>query len=255
MAQLEVEGLTRYFGGVAAVSNFSFAVEKGEIRGLIGPNGAGKTTCFNLISGMLEPDEGTVIFEGQRVDHLKANRRARLGLVRTFQRDAIFHKLSVLRNVTVARHLHVREGPLRSIFGHARRIEEQHRQRAGEILDFVGIRHLASEPAGSLPHGHQRALGLAIGLAAEPRLIMLDEPVTGMNPTETEQMTELIRRIRDDLGITVLLVEHNMWTVMGLCERITVLDFGQRLTEGPPSQIQSDERVIEAYLGSEDLVA
>lgn len=255
MAQLDARGISRHFGGVAAVSNLEMQVDAGEIRGLIGPNGAGKTTFFNVISGMLHHDQGRIAFEGNRMDRLPPSKRAAYGLVRTFQRDAIFHDLSVLRNVTVARHLHVKEGAFESIFGRAGKIWAEHRKRAQDILDFVGIGQLANEWASNLPHGHQRALGLAIGLAAEPRMIMLDEPVTGMNPTETEHMTGLIRRVRDDLGITVLLVEHNMATVMDLCEWITVLDFGEKLVEGLPETIRNDQRVIEAYLGAEDLAA
>jgi branched-chain amino acid transport system ATP-binding protein len=254
MAQLETHGVSKHFGGLAAVDQLDMQVEKGEIRGLIGPNGAGKTTLFNTISGMYAPTAGQVFFEGESIGGVTPNKIARRGLVRTFQRDALFHEFDVLHNVTIARHLHVREGPLRSIFGRAAQYRREQEKRAREVLDFVGIGHLETENAANLPHGQQRSLGVALALAAEPRFLMLDEPVTGMNPTETEEMTQLIRRIRDEWGITILLVEHNMSTVMGLCEQVTVLDFGQKLTEGPPKQVMEDERVIEAYLGAEDLV-
>ncbi len=254
MAQLHLQGVTKRFGGVAAVDKLDMTVEQGEIRAVIGPNGAGKTTLFNVVSGMYKPTAGTIHFEGVDIGRDAPNRIARRGLVRTFQRDAIFHEFNVLHNVTIARHLHVREGPLRSIFGRQRCYREEQERRAQEILDFVGIGHLRDESASNLPHGQQRALGVALALAAEPRLLMLDEPVTGMNPTETEEMTDLIRKIRDELETTVLLVEHNMSTVMGLSEYVTVLDFGQKLVEGPPAVVLEDGRVIEAYLGAEDLV-
>lgn len=254
MAQLETKGVSQHFGGVAAVSKLDLAVEQGEIRGLVGPNGAGKTTLFNTISGMYAPTEGEVLFEGESIGGITPNKIAKRGLVRTFQRDALFPELDVLRNLKIARHLHVREGPLRSIFGRARRYREEQERQSRELLEFVGMRELESETASNLPHGQQRVLGVAMALAAGPRLLMLDEPVTGMNPTETTHMTDLIRQIRDEWGITILLVEHNMSTVMGLCETVTVLDFGEKLIEGVPSEIMRDERVVNAYLGTEDLV-
>jgi len=251
--QLKTNNVSKYFGGVAAVSRVSLAINKGEIRGLIGPNGAGKTTLFNVISGFYAPNDGTIEFEGHSIEGMTANKIARLGLVRTFQRDAIFHDLTTCENVSVSRQLRVKEGPLRSIFGNHSKIYAEQRKKAKDILDFVGIGELENEFATNLPHGHQRMLGVAIALAAEPKVLMLDEPVTGMTPTETEQMTDLIRRIHDECDITILLVEHNMNTVMSLCNYISVLDFGEVLTEGVPEEIRENEQVIEAYLGAEEI--
>jgi branched-chain amino acid transport system ATP-binding protein len=266
MAMLEIKELTKYFGGLAALQNLFFDVDEGEIRGVIGPNGAGKTTLFNVISGLFLPTSGSILFErtqicgskpsfrGRRSWGLKTNERAELGLVRTFQRTALFHDFSVLGNVTIARHLHAKEGVFGAVFGTARRLEKENKERALEIVEFIGLGHIKDEPASSLPHGHQRALGVAIALAAEPKLLMLDEPVTGMNPTETQNMTDLIRKVRDEWGVTILLVEHDMRTVMGLCEKVTVLNFGEKLAEGSPQEITENKGVIEAYLGAEDVV-
>ena len=267
MAMLEIKKLTKHFGGLAALKNLFFDVDEGEIRGVIGPNGAGKTTLFNVISGIFLPTSGSILFErtqicgskpgfeGRRSWGLKTHERAELGLVRTFQRTALFHDFSVLGNVTIARHLHAKEGVFGTVFGTARRLKKDNEERALEIVEFIGLGHIKDELASSLPHGHQRALGVAIALATEPKLLMLDEPVTGMNPTETQNMTDLIRRVRDEWGVTILLVEHDMRTVMGLCEKITVFNFGEKLAEGPPREITENKDVIEAYLGAEDIVA
>lgn len=264
---LEIKQLTKNFGGLAALQNLFFDVDEGEIRGVIGPNGAGKTTLFNVISGIFLPTSGSILFErtqicgskpsfhGQRPWGLKINERAELGLVRTFQRTALFHDFSVLDNVTIARHLHAKEGVFGTVFGTARRMKRENEERALEIVEFIGLGHIKDELASSLPHGHQRALGVAIALAAEPKLLMLDEPVTGMNPTEAKNMTDLIRKLRDEWGVTILLVEHNMRTVMGLCEKVTVFNFGEKLAEGSPQEITENKDVIEAYLGAEDIVA
>ena len=265
MAMLEIKGISKYFGGLAALSDLYLEVDEGEIRGVIGPNGAGKTTLFNVISGVHAPSSGSITFEGKRLFRggprirqgraLKPSRIAELGVVRTFQRTALFHDFTVLENVSIARHLHANEGIFGAVFGTARRIEKENLERALEIVEFIGLGQLKDELASNLPHGHQRALGVAIALAAEPRMLMLDEPVTGMNPTETQHMTDLIRKVRDQWGVTILLVEHDMRTVMGLCGKITVLNFGQKLAEGSPKEITENQDVIEAYLGAEDIVA
>ena len=250
MALLEVRDLSRHFGGLAAVDGLSFAVEDGEIRGLIGPNGAGKTTTFNVISGYYQPTAGDVVYDGRSIARLKTSDIAARGLVRTFQSTTLFNEFSVRDNVLVGCHLHARVGPLAAILGTGRRIEARAKERADEILAFMGLDGRADEPASDLPHGHQRTLGIAVALAADPRLLLLDEPFTGMNPGETRRMMALVKRLRDERGVTILLVEHDMQAVMGLCEKITVLSFGRLLAEGAPAEIRANADVVEAYLGA-----
>ena len=254
MSLLEVRQLNKRFGGLLAVSDLDMTVEEGEIRGIIGPNGAGKTTLFNVISGTYRPTSGDVFLNGDKLTGLRPSRIAAKGGVRTFQRSAMFSDFSVLENVLIARHLHAREGLLGAILGTVRSMEKANETRALEILDFIGLSAFKDELAPNLSHGHQRALGVAMALATEPRILMLDEPVAGMNLAETERMTEIIRSLRDEWNITILLVEHDMKTVMGLCEYITVLNFGKKLTEGVPAEIVSNPEVIEAYLGSDDIL-
>lgn len=254
MAILEVKELSKYFGGLAALSDLDLTIDEGEIRGIIGPNGAGKTTLFNVISGVYRPTKGSVIYQGSNISSLSPDQIAEKGLVRTFQRTALFHDFTVLKNVTIARHLHAKEGVFGAIFGTAQQMERENEAKALELVEFMGLGGLKDELAMNLPHGHQRALGVAIALATEPKLLMLDEPVTGMNPTEKQHMLQLIKKVRDQ-GITILLVEHDMRTVMGLCTYISVLDFGKKLTEGLPKEIQANKAVIEAYLGGEEIAA
>ena len=254
MSLLEVRKVSKRFGGLLAVAELDMSVEEGEIRGIIGPNGAGKTTLFNVISGTYRPTSGDVFLDGNRLTGLRPSRIAGKGGVRTFQRSAMFGDFSVLENVSIARHLHARESLFGAIVGTARGMEKANEARALEILDFIGLGEFRDELAPNLSHGHQRALGVAMALATEPRILMLDEPVAGMNPAETERMTGIIRRLRDEWNITILLVEHDMKTVMGLCESITVLNFGKKLAEGAPAEIVSNPEVIEAYLGSEDIL-
>jgi branched-chain amino acid transport system ATP-binding protein len=251
MPILEVHGLTRRFGGLTAVSDLDFSVEPGEIRGLIGPNGAGKTTTFNVISGFYPPSSGRVVYQGRDIGGLKTSAIAALGLVRTFQATTLFQPLSVLDNVRVGCHLHARQGGglWAALRGGNRSGEAEAETRALEMLEFFGLDERRHEPTSNLPHGLQRALGMAVALAAEPKLLLLDEPFTGMNPEETRQMMELVRRVRER-GVTLLLVEHDMQAVMGLCDRITVLNFGKLLTEGTPEEVRAHPEVIEAYLGA-----
>jgi branched-chain amino acid transport system ATP-binding protein len=247
-AILQVERLCRRFGGLAAIDDLSFAIQPGEIRGLIGPNGAGKTTTFNVISGFYAPSSGRVLFEGQDISGQRTSSIAALGLVRTFQQTTLFQELSVLDNVAVGGHLRARRGVLATLLGRAREGERRARAEALEVLELFGLAARRDELAANLPHGLQRALGMAIALMPHPKVLLLDEPFTGMNVEETRHMMELIRTVRAR-GITVLLVEHDMQAVMGLCDRITVLNFGRLLAEGAPDEIQTHPEVVEAYLG------
>jgi len=255
MALLEVKKLSKYFGGLAALSEFDMNVEEGQIRGLIGPNGSGKTTLYNVISGVYRPTSGTVVYQGEDISHLPPSEIAKMGLVRTFQHTALFMDFTVLQNISVGRHLHAGEsvfGVMGSTAG-TRKVEKEAMKKAEEIVDFMELTDIKDELAINLPHGYMRALGVGIALATEPKLLMLDEPVTGMNPTEKAHMLSLIKRIRGQ-GISVLVVEHDMKTVMGVCDYITVIDFGKKLAEGKPKEIQSNEAVIEAYLGKADIL-
>ena len=254
VAILEVRNLTRSFGGLVAVSDLSFAVEEHEIRGLIGPNGAGKTTTFNVISGFYPPNAGRVLFRDEDISGMRTSAIAARGLVRTFQATTLFQELTVIENVLVGYHLHARTDPFRALVGADRRREAEARDKSLEILDFFGLSERAGDPAVSLPHGLQRALGVAVAFAAEPKLLLLDEPFTGMNPEETRRMMEIARKVRDR-GVTLLLVEHDMQAVMGLCDRITVLNFGTLLVEGTPEEVRRHPDVIEAYLGAAASVA
>lgn len=255
MSFFSVDSLTKKFGGLVANNNISMDVDEGEIRGVIGPNGAGKTTFFNLVSGFYRPTSGKVTFEGTTISGMPTNKIARLGAVRTFQRAALFSDFSVRENVSIAQHLNANATLLNALFGHDNRREAANLGRVEEILEFLGMADDADTMANNLSHGLQRQLGVAMALATEPKLLMLDEPVAGMNSGEKAVMVNLIRKIRDQWGVTVLLVEHDMRTVMSLCEKITVLDFGQKLAEGSPDEIRSNPAVIEAYLGADDSVA
>jgi branched-chain amino acid transport system ATP-binding protein len=254
MPILDVERLTRRFGGLTAVDALTFSVEDGEVRGLIGPNGAGKTTTFNVISGFYAPTSGRVVYNGRDISGLRTSAIAELGLIRTFQSTTLFQEFTVLDNVMVGAHLRARDGLFNTLMGRNRAREAAARRRAHETLDFFGLADRADELASNLPHGLQRALGVAVALIAEPKLLLLDEPFTGMNPEETRHMMDLVRRVRDR-GVTILLVEHDMQAVMGLCDRITVLNFGQLLTEGTPEEIRRHPDVIEAYLGAANSAA
>jgi branched-chain amino acid transport system ATP-binding protein len=250
-ALLEVEGLARAFGGVRAVDGASFAVRRGEIHGLIGPNGAGKTTVLNVVSGLLAPSAGAIRLDGRVIHGLAPHRVAGLGVARTFQNIRLFPDLSAQDNVLVGEH-RVRRASLaaRLLLLPAARAEEQAaRARAGEILERVGLAARARERARNLSYGEQRRVEIARALASAPRLLLLDEPTAGMNPVEVEAVAALIRRVAAE-GHAVLLVEHNVRLVMGVCERITVLDFGKVIADGPPSAVARDPAVIAAYLGS-----
>ena len=248
MALLETRELTRLFGGLAAVNRVDLTVDKGEIVGLIGPNGAGKTTCFNLLSGFLRPTRGSIVFDGEDITGLRPHQIAARGLVRTFQQTTLFQDLTALENVLLGLHLSSGKGPRQVLFSR-RDFPADEIARGREVLDFTGLSAHADQLSRNLPHGYQRVLGIAMALAAQPRLLMLDEPVTGMNLDESGRVMELVQTIRSR-GTTILLVEHNMKAVMGTCERIVVLNFGQKLAEGTPSQVSTSPAVIQAYLGT-----
>ncbi len=250
---LQIVGLTRRFGGLVAVNNVSFEVQEHEILSVIGPNGAGKSTLFKLISSFLKPNEGEVHFRGERISNLAPHIAARKGLVRTFQETTIFKNMTARDNVIVAHHLGSKASLLGYFFGSsvARRDEAAFGRSSDEILEFLGLDAVKDELASNLPHGHLRALGLAIGLATEPIVLLLDEPFAGMNHDETMRAVEMVRAVRDR-GVTLLLVEHDMQAVMKISDRIVVLNFGEKIAEGTPTEIQENDTVIEAYLGSED---
>ncbi len=249
-AILEVKNLDKYFGGLAAVNQLNFSVAESEILGLIGPNGAGKTTLFNVISGFFHPTNGKIFFRGVDITGLQTHEIVRLGLSRTFQASTLFMKISVLENVFTGYHLSYTTSRWKRLLRTPSALQEEAslRQAATEILQFMGLASLKEELAANLPHGHQRILGVCMALATHPKLLLLDEPMTGMNPIETETMIDLVRQIRDR-GITVVLVEHDVKAVMNLCDRVVVLNYGRKIAEGLPGEIRENEDVVEAYLG------
>lgn len=252
MSILEIKNVSQEFGGLLALDRVSMTVDKGEIFGLIGPNGVGKTTLFNLITGIYRPTSGEVWFEGRSIGGLRPYRIATVGIGRTFQNIRLFKKLSVLDNVRVGMHSVSRAGFISAMLytPWAVKRERVTREKSMALLELVGLEDKAIELAGSLPYGEQRCLEIARAMALDPSLLLLDEPAAGMNATEKEELLELIRRIRE-LGVTVLLVEHDMNVVMNICDRIAVLDYGRKIAEGAPEQIKNDPRVIESYLGVE----
>lgn len=249
---LRTDQISIDFGGLRAVSELSLDIAPGEIIGLIGPNGAGKTTVFNMITGVYTPTAGRIFFQGQDVTGLRPDQITALGIARTFQNIRLFSSMTVMENVMISKHVRLKANPFEAVVGLPRynRARRRHYEECLELLQKVQLDDVANEPATSLPYGKQRRLEIARALATQPKLLLLDEPAAGMNPNESMELMAFIARIRNEFGITVLMIEHHMEVVMGICERIYVLDYGVTLAKGNPVEIQNDSKVVEAYLGT-----
>ena len=257
MSLLQTTNVVKRFGGLIAVNKMTFSVEKGRIVSIIGPNGAGKTTFFNTLTGIYTPEEGQILFKDKSLIGLRPDQVAATGIARTFQNIRLFGSMTVIENILVGMHIQLKQNAFDTLF-RSRKFnteEKEAEQRASELMEYVGLKNVGNELARNLPYGGQRRIEIARALAADPTLLLLDEPTAGMNPNESEDAIKLFRRIRDEKGITILMIEHDMRVVMGISEHISVMDYGEKIAEGSPQEIRSNQRVIEAYLGRGAAVA
>jgi len=257
MTLLQTTNVVKRFGGLIAVNKMTFSVGEGRIVSIIGPNGAGKTTFFNSLTGIYKPEEGQILFKGKSLIGLRPDQVAATGIARTFQNIRLFGSMTVIENILVGMHIRLKQGAIDTLFRSRKfnKEEKEAEQRASELMEYVGLKNVGNELARNLPYGGQRRIEIARALAADPTLLLLDEPTAGMNPNETEEAIKLFRRIRDEKGITILMIEHDMRVVMGISEHISVMDYGEKIAEGSPQEIRSNQRVIEAYLGRGAAVA